>query len=322
MLLRGVREVASIADAENPIQVSQRRFDDARRLSRTFADLPKARDIAWRLRMPWREVLLLAHAHASTHAHRLGRVQTSPEQDWLTDSYITFVLRLVARRLSAASVSPVQYRIERERMLAVDRTRWLHGRQMLLPSDDQIRIAVGGDWNRALVLAGLSARVPPAGTANSTVALLERCYGAHGTEPTAAELRAFARANGIPWNPDKDRTWLQSVSAWKQERRERSLDVPVGPPARDQRPDYAQDVGAALPGEQRRHDWSNLEDCLPFIIAYLAQLPVDVRSTKRGYQTWAYTQEAAPHPSAFDQHGGGWGRLRTLAQERMLESED
>jgi hypothetical protein len=67
MLLRGVREVASIADAENPIQVSQRRFDDARRLSRTFADLPKARDIAWRLRMPWREVLLLAHAHASTH---------------------------------------------------------------------------------------------------------------------------------------------------------------------------------------------------------------------------------------------------------------
>lgn len=135
------------------------------------------------------------------------------------------------------------------------------------------------------------------------------------------ELRRFARANGIPWTPDRDRSWLESLAAWKDQRRARELAVPIGPPPRSERPDYAQPIGAALPGEQRRRDWSNINDCLPFVIAYLEQLPAGARSTKLGYADWERTHPDAPSPSCLDQHGG-WNWLRTLAYERMLKSED
>ena len=321
MLLRGVREVASIADAENPVQVSQRRWDTARAHSKRFAGLPLAKDIARRLRLPWGDVLRLSHADPETHAHRLGRAQTRSKQDWLTDEHIAYVLRMIAARLDAWTLTPGQYRAERSRMLAVDQTRWLHGRRMRLPTDDQLRLAANG-WDRALALACLASR-PGLGDqeqgrrALSTVEVLERCYEAHGTEPSALELRRFARANGIPWNPDKDRTWLQSVAVWKDQRRAHGLPVPDGPPPRHARPDYSQPISAALPGEQRRNDWSKINDCLPFVVAYLAQLRAGERSSKLGYADWASTQPDAPSYSAFDQHGG-WSRVRELAYGRLI----
>jgi hypothetical protein len=325
LILRGVREIASHADPENPVQVSQRRWDQARERSNRFAGLPAARDIARRLVLPWREVLLLAHTPTEQHAHRLGRAQTRPEQDWLTSSHIAYVLRVVAARLSAGTLTPGQYRAERARMLAVDQTRWMHGRRLRLPTDEQIRLAAG-DWDRALALARLDRR-PGRGDqghgrrALGTVELLERCYAAHGTEPSALELRRFARANGIPWRPDRDRTWLESVAAWKDECRTRGLPAPDGPPPRHERPDYGQAIGAALPGESRRQDWSDINACLQYVLAYLKQLRPGARSTKLGYADWAHAQADAPAYSCFDQHGG-WGRLRALAHERMLTSKE
>jgi hypothetical protein len=118
LLLRGVREIASHADAENPVQVSQRRWDQARRQSKRYTGLPLARDIARRLALPWREVLLLAHTPAEQHAHRLGRAQTRAQQDWLTNEHIAYVLRTVAARLNLRTLTPGQYRAERARMLA------------------------------------------------------------------------------------------------------------------------------------------------------------------------------------------------------------
>jgi hypothetical protein len=243
ILLRGVREVASIADAESPVQVSQRHWDAARQRSERFAGLPQAKDIARRLRLPWGHVLQLAHAPAETHAHRLGRAQTQPEQDWLTDDFIGYVLRFVSRRLDVSTITPGEYRAERERMLSVNRTRWLHGRRQHLPTDEQIRLAAGS-WDHALALARLERRPGRGDQGNAkrapmTVELLERCYAVYATEPSALELRRFARGNHIPWTPDRDRTWLESVAAWKDDRRARGLDVPAGPPARHERPDYS-----------------------------------------------------------------------------------
>jgi len=273
------------------------------------------------MRLPWREVLCLAHAPAHTHAHRLGRKHTASEQDWLSKDMIAFALRLVARRPDAASVSPVQYRTEREKLLRDDRAAFRHGRQLRFPSEDQIRVAMEGDWNAALALAGLAAHTPHTGLADSTVELLERCYEAHRAEPSALDLRRFAKANDIPWTPDRQRTWLECIAAWKDTRRARGDSVPNGPPPRHLRPDYSVSVGAARPGERRRRDWSDIENCLPYVMAYLAQIPSGARSTKRGYQAWAREQADAPHPSAFDQHRG-WGRLRALAQARLLTSKD
>lgn len=210
-------------------------------------------------------------------------------------------------------------------MLAIDRTRWLHGQRLRLPTDEQIKIAAG-DWDRALALARLDRR-PGRGDqghgkrALGTVELLDRCYQAHGTEPSALELRRFARANGIPWTPDRDRTWLESLAAWKDQRRAQGQAVPDGPPPRHARPDYTRPVGAARPDEQRRRDWSDINDCLPFVIAYLEQLRSGERSSKLGYADWARSQPEAPAYSCFDQHGG-WGRLRALAYEPVLSSKD
>jgi hypothetical protein len=269
--------------------------------------------------MSWRDLLLIALSPTSTHAHRLGRAHTLPEQDWLTGDYIAYVLRLVAGRLDTSTLTPSQYRTERHRMLLLSRSRWLHGR-LRLPTDEQIRLAAGG-WDAALTLARLER--PGLGdqgagkTALSTVELLERCYAAYSTEPSALELRRFGRANRIPWTPDRDCTWLESVAAWKQGRREQKLLVPAGPPPRSERPDYSKDVGAARPGERRKQDWNRIEDCIPHVIAYLEQLAPGERSNKRGYNDWALSRPGRPAYSAFDQHGG-WERVRETASERLL----
>jgi hypothetical protein len=65
-------------------------------------------------------------------------------------------LRLVAARLGTDSPTTVEYRADRARLLAEDRVRWLHGRALLLPDDEQV-IAAAGSWDAALRLAGLEA---------------------------------------------------------------------------------------------------------------------------------------------------------------------
>jgi hypothetical protein len=313
-MLQGVREVSILADAEQPTEIPQRAFDAARLRSQRFSDLPRAKRAAEQLRLSWREALALAHEPSEVHAHRLSR-KHSEQQDWLTEDYVAFALSSVAHRLGRDSISPSQYRSEREKMLTADRKSYLHGRQLLLPTDDQIRIAVGDDWDRALALAGLSARAPHSGVGASTLDLLERCYAAHGAQPSAEELRRFARANRIPYQPDRSRSWNECVEAWKQDRRARGLEVPSGLPPRSERADYGRNVGAARAGERRRRDWSHIEDCVEMVMIYLTELG-NVRSSKRDYQDWAAGREDAPAPSIFDQHGG-WGRVRALVLARL-----
>jgi hypothetical protein len=226
-----------------------------------------------------------------------------------------FALSSVAHRLGQDSISPSQYRAERAKMLAADRKRWLHGRQFLLPTDDQIKIALGGDWDAALALAGLADRAPHTGGGASTLDLLERCYEGHGTQPSAEELRRFARASRIPFQPDRTRSWSECVDAWKEARRARGLDVPTDLPPRGKRPDYGRNVGAARAGERRRRDWSHIKDCVEIVMIYLSELG-SRRSSKRGYQDWAAGRDDAPSYSAFDAHGG-WGRVRARALEHL-----
>jgi hypothetical protein len=193
-LLQAVREVSRLADDQAPPEVSQRAFDSARIQSVSFARIPRAKRIAAQLQMPWREILALAHEPAHTHAHRLGRIHTEPEHDWLTDELIAFALQFVALRLGLPSISPVQYRIEREKLLREDRAAYLHGRQLRMPSENQIRVAMDGDWDAALALAHLAPRPQPGEQgrgkyAPTTAEVLERAFEAHGTEPTSKEIR-------------------------------------------------------------------------------------------------------------------------------------
>ena len=246
----------------------------------------------------------------------LGLKDKEPEQDWLTDDYVAYLLKLVARRLGGvATVTPSEYRVEREKLLKADRASWLHGAQRLVPNDEQIRTACGS-WDNALLLAGLRKRPKPGLTRSESVVpayvqLIEDCYQRHDALSTLAELETFARANNLPCPKRGVKTWSVSVQAWKTGREDDGLFVPDGPPPKSQRPDYSRNVGAARPGEQRLVRWS-MADCVAWVTRYLKQLPAGQHSTKRGYDDWARSQAGAPHASAFDRHGG-WNAVRKAA---------
>lgn len=337
ILLQGVHEVASLANPQAPEEVSQRAFDETRSQSATFPNLPRAKHIAEQIGKPWREVLDIALAPQSTHSKRLGSIQSSPEQDWLTEEYVAYILNNVARRLNVSTVSPSQYRTEREKMLKADRADWLHGGHRLLPTDEQIRTACGS-WDMALAVARLQARPKPSGTATGTggdkqtiptrIEVIERFHEHYGVQPTREDLAAFARGNGIPVSDEGKRNWTESIAAWRQQRQERGLPAPQGisrPRGRRPRnapalPDYSRDVGAAKPDEQLyRGKWSEAETCAAWVARYLTSLGPRERSTLRGYADWARQQDGAPAASIFEQHGG-WEAIRRQAQAVILSA--
>jgi hypothetical protein len=322
LLLRGVREVAALANPAQPDTATQRAFDAAREHSPEHATLPPARRITERLGLPWREVLLVAHEPEERQAQLLGvKTKAAADNDWITEEHVAAVLQLVAARLGVDTVSLNEYRVERERMLSADRARWLHGRRLLLPTDNQI-MAVVGSWDDALRLAGLRApreRGPTRKKTNSPtfVDLMERFYDAHGVQPTARALKEFARANGIPHpNSRGGNVFSTAIREWQEQRRAAGLRTPRVVRRNGGRghraPDYSADVGAAVPGERRRDEWGR-DSCVAAIGRYLAQLKPGERSTSRGYRDWASAQEHAPAMTTIQLHGG-WEALRREAQ--------
>ncbi|MGO9763612.1 MAG: hypothetical protein ACLP1Q_20360 [Solirubrobacteraceae bacterium] len=313
--------------------MSQRAFDAAANANASAAPagLPAARNIAKSLDLPWREVVALAHEPPGQQNHRLSQKQTAPYQDWLTEEYVASVLKLAAHRLGVDTLTPDRYRAVAAELAAADNKRWLHGRQLLIPSDDQIITACGGasanaprgggGWDRALVLAGLKPRPGLGDQGMSRKAppitdVMERFHDAHGVQPSARTLKAFARANGIPYAREEHKKWSEWLDEWKQSRRERGLPEPrvvqhVGGRG-VKAPDYAVNVGAARPDEQRLNKWTE-ETCAAAVARYLAQLPAGQRSTKRGYDDWAKQQTPrAPASSNFDIRGG-WETIRRKA---------
>ncbi len=322
VILQRVREVCAVANPAEPTQVSQRAFDAA---GAATSGLPAARNIAKALRLPWREVVALAHEPEGEQNHRLSQKQTAPYQDWLTEEYVASVLKLAAHRLGTNTLTPDRYRSVAASLTAADNARWLHGRQLLVPSDDQIVAACGGaaagGWDRALALAGLQPR-PGLGNqgmnrkAPPITDVMERFHDAHGVQPSARTLKAFAKANGIPYAREEHKKWSEWLEEWKRSRRDRGLPEPrvvehVGGRG-VKAPNYAVDVGAARPGEHRLSKRTE-EACVAAVARYLAQLPAGKRSSKRGYDDWAKQQNPrAPASSNFDTRGG-WETIRRKA---------
>jgi hypothetical protein len=326
VLLRGVREVAALASPEEPTAATQRAFDAARARSQEHAALPAARRITERLRLPWTEVLAVAHEPEPRQAQLVGvKTRASPAADWITAEHVVAARRAGAPRRGAHSLTTGEYRVERARLLEADRARWLHGRWLLLPDDEQV-IAAAGSWDAGLLLAGLETtaeRGPSRQPGAPTLAdLLERFHEAHGFQPSARELRAFARGNGVPYPSERAQRFGAAVAEWRRQRRERGLSEPrviqrVG--GRGNRvPDYSANVGAARAGERRRAKWTRAS-CAAAVARYLAQLRSGERSTERGYADWAVAQPrgAAPAMSTILALGG-WEAVRRAAQGRLV----
>lgn len=328
-LLQGVREVAAIANPAEPKVVTQRAFDAARERSAPYAYLPPARRITERLGLSWEAVLAIAHAPEEEQAALLAAKDRAPRStDWLSEKHVAAVLQLVAGRLSADTVSTNEYRVEREKVLAADWTRWMHGRQLLLPTAEQIMLAAGS-WEEALRLAGLRAQRKPGATRKKTnapllVDLMERFYDVHGVEPTARSLEEFASVSKIPSPAHRaGNVFKKAKEQWIERRREAGEPDPKpAPHGRGRRttvrPDYSTKRGAPLPG-QRRSDYWDYDSCVAAVARYIAQLPPGkrARSTSRDYRVWVVEQEHAPPMATIQRHCKSWEAARRAALEQM-----
>jgi hypothetical protein len=258
------------------------------------------------------------------HAQRvaLGHALGCEQADWLTKEFNCFGLRLIARRLGTASLTPGQYRAARNSMLGAGHNRSSIVRHLPLPTAEQIE-TIAGSWDEALAGAGLAprhglggqhARVGPV----PIVEVLDRCYEHHGTEPTLGELVLFARANGIPFpRKERGRPFGSYVKEWKDGRAAEGLDIPDGPPPKSERPNYSCDVGAALATERRaKSAWADHDEVVAWVARYLVELDSRDRASQRAYDAWARQQVGAPWASVLDRHGG-WVAVRTQAWQRV-----
>jgi hypothetical protein len=323
-LLDIVAAVAAAAPGADLQTVSQRTWDTARGPA-GHPDAPAARRIVEFIGLPWRKVCELAAAAPAQRSRSFGIALRQRDADWLTEDHVAFVLKVVARRLGLVTLTPDQYRREQQHMLAEDRARWMHGGQLRLPNEHQLAVAAGS-WDRALALAELKPRQGVGGQRTRSrpagiVHVLERCFAAHGTEPTIAELAAFAKANGIPFpRKERGRPYSDYVREWKDGRRAKGLPVPEGPPPKRERPDYDQDVGAAAPGERRaRKRWDDVDELVDWVARYLAQLGRGKRPSQRDYDDWASQQDGAPWSSTLTANGG-LDALLTAARRRRART--
>jgi hypothetical protein len=324
-LLGIIREVAESTGDRDPDQISTRSWDQAREVA-GFPEAPAARRICEHLRLPWEKIrevaLMTGHAQRVALGHALG----GEEADWLTDEYAEFVLKLIARRLNVRTLTPGQYRAEREAMAGAARALPRDLGRLPLPTAEQIEI-VAGTWDEALARAGLDCRHGLGGQRAHSgptpiVEVLERCYEHHNAEPTLGELELFARANGIPLpRKERGRPYSDYVKAWKDARIARGLTVPAGPPPKAERPDYSSAVGAALPGERRaKAAWADHDEVVEWVIRYLDDLQPRENSSQRGYDAWARLQDRAPWASVLHRHGG-WVVVREEAWNRLRNHE-
>jgi len=329
-LLRSVREVAALARPSEPLSLPQRAFDDARPIGHERPALPRAKRIAERLGLPWADVLAIAHAPASEQNKLLGLKTRGAPAAWLTRDCVRSAVRVAARRLAVDTLTLGEYRAERDAMIAADRARWMHGGTLRMPTDEQV-IALAGSWDAALRLADL--QTPSArdntrrrsDTAPPLVDLLTRFHDAHAYQPSARELRAFARASGVPYPSERTCGFAAAVTQWRQQRRDHGLPDPRVVRHKGGRGRKAPTPGAetgtartsaARAGERRRHRWTSA-DCVAAVSRYHAQLGARERSTQRGYADWAATQprDTAPALATVQEHGG-WEAIRREAQDR------
>ncbi len=183
-------------------------------------------------------------------------------------------------------------------------------------------LTLTGAWDAALELAKLeptSAKGEPSKGVLNSLELLDRFYEVRGAQASSTDLRRFAAANRIPYNPAREKvSWSALIETWKEGLRARGITPPDKPPPWRERPDYREDVGARRPGERRQIDRKHFDVCLSYVIEYLEQLAPGERSTRRGYDHWASQHEDRPYVSELRKHGV-WSEMREKAQEKLRD---
>jgi hypothetical protein len=319
-LLHAVKDVALAADPDEPLRLSQSRWNHARAKA-GHPDAPNANKIASRLALAWPEVLALAFQPARAQDYAIGHRFGSGEADWLTQDRVIYVLKVVALRNKTSVIDRAIYR---RTIPQIQGTR--RDDEAFLPNENQVATMFGGSFEAACRAAGLTYRGQAGSlpTVNGIVDLIEACYLAHGAEPTAGELERFARANDLK-HPRRGKPYTVYLADWKQARSDRDLDVPDGPPPTNARPDYSSPVDPDLIPvhlqTNRFAEWGP-EDrprAVREVAIFLATRTGTQKDSRRAYEDYSTGNRAIPNPGVLDRKYEGFAAIRTEARALVQE---
>jgi hypothetical protein len=317
-----VRDVCCWVDADDPLSVSQPRFDAAR-VDAGHPQAPTAKRICARLHLSWDEAKRLALNPGRNVDRTVGTRTGKEDEPWITDEVCVAALRTVARRIGADEpLAPGRYETEVEHMLAADRRHYLHGHRLVMPTIGQIEKRLGR-WPDALVRAGL----PPTTWGGSAAGMawidaIELCLEATGCLVGLPTLEKFFEANRLslqrqnpgvsyPIEVEKLRARRVTVGKW----------TPHRYTTRQERPDLLDPI-PGLDGPKRRPSFFDEERA----IAAQMQFVRDRRGrsqTRRDYLKWAAGQDDAPAASSMNLDGRpGFAAYREEARRRVLEEEN
>jgi hypothetical protein len=316
-LVAAVGEVCNYCSPHDPENLTQARFNDGRAAA-GHPDLPEAKHIAARLRLPWRTLTALATDPERDIEKSIG-TQFGEELRPPSREEVVAALLLAAPEFKSRTAD--EYTTIRAELLAADSRKWRHGRQLHLPNANQIRHAAG-DWDTALGWAGL----PPVrrGAEASGIAIvdaLERCVEIHGALPIEPELRAFARAPGFALTRPRQ-PWNEYVRELRARRRAKGLATPALLP-KAERPDFTivddpnatADFVSAAPSAKR--SFSD-EDCVEAVIRFLDWLETqpsrERRPTQVRYRRFHDLHPDTPAASTIGRFGG-LAKLLALARK-------
>jgi hypothetical protein len=320
-LVSVVALVTQSAEPKAPEKVSQRAYDAARKAA-GYGDAPTAKQTAARLKLPWKEVLALALDPARSVDSVLGAREGEDDKPWLTSKDVCAALRIVARRLGKKTLKPVEYRLERKRMLDAARHSYRHLSELYLPTEGQIE-RTAGSWDEALVIAGLAPRSrATAGTGVPIVAVMELFLETFGYLPGVAQLEGFARAQGIPL-AKRRQPYADYIAELTKERAEWGKWTPKKPP-RGMKPCLttpAPGVASLLSdatGGKRKKRWTQ-EECVAALAQLLSEWPTDKRLTEDAYQEVSRERADLPSLSSLQRQGGA--TFRELVEMMRNDSD-
>jgi hypothetical protein len=316
-LVSVVALVAQAAEPKAPGQVSQRAYDAARKAT-GYPDAPTAKQTAARLKLPWKEVLALALDPTRSVDSVLGAREGEEDKPWLTSKDVCAALRIVARRLGKKTLKPVEYRLERKKMLDAARHSYRHLSELSLPTEGQIE-RTAGSWDEALVIAGLGVRGrATAGTGVPIVAAIELFLETFGYLPGVAQLEGFARAQGIPL-AKRRQPYADYIAELAKERAEWGRWTPPhslsgAKPKLDEPVPGLSALLARFPKAQKRKKRWTSEECVEALVRLLAEWPNDRRLNEDAYQEASRGRDDLPSLSSL-QRQGGFGKLLAEAKK-------
>lgn len=323
-LYRLVGEFAETLSADDPSQLRQTIFD-AKRAELGYPDLPSARQIAKRLRRPWREVVAIATNPTRNFERTDDRSQSEVRTEGLDRRHIHFALNYVAQLLGQESVSPDQYELQRQELLDQDAHRWQYGGVLVevLPSRSQIEIAAknlldlkpGEDWwGAASQLAGLKPHVQRQKSGMGVCEALHWyavCSGGY-LASGPSELTKFARWGGLAMAAAARKPWDEHLDEFRVWCLESGYTFPLLKRKRGQKLDLIVPPGG-IPGAKQRHDPAAHTEgrAVAFVARYIREGMTGSRPTVKEYKAWA-VKHGGPSPSNFGDWGG-WSGVRNKA---------